>query len=440
MEKFIYSPKSKLNELPKAPGVYALSSPKTILYIGKASNLKERVKNHFTGPTYRDDLFIKSVTKIGYIKTESDIDALLLESRLIKKGQPRYNVMWKDDKKYFYVAITKEELPRVFLTHQPVVPKLSLGAPKLSLGTAEYIGPFVEGKAIKRVLRLLRKVFPYYTQPQRSGAGYTAKKHPPLLCQYCHLQLCPGPAPDTKKYKKNIQGLIAVLKGKKTSVLKKLEKDMGLAAKNQDFEKAVELRDQFLALERIVSHARLLALEGSPSLNWSTMEKDLAKLFSTTKKITRIEAYDISNIQGKESTGSQVTFVKGVPAKEHYRKYKIHITGKANDFAMMEELVKRRLSHPEWPYPQIILIDGGKGQLSSALKALPKLSLGSSIQVVALAKKQNELFFPGKSKPILLKDLPRPLEHMFLHIRDEAHRFAISYHRLLRKKAMIRNA
>jgi len=425
MEKFHYLPKAKLNNLPKAPGVYALSSLKAILYIGKAANIKDRVKNHFAQTNYKDNLFMQRVTKVGYIKTESDIDALLLESQLIKKQQPKYNVMWKDDKKYFFVAITKEQLPRIFLTHQPVLPKRDLGKTKSRLGKAEYIGPFVEGKAIKRVLRLLRRVFPYYT----------AKKHGALFCQYCHLALCPGPTPDTKIYKKNIRNLVSVLKGKKTSVLKQLEKEMKSAAKSQNFEKATALRDQFLSLERIISHARLLSPEVSISLSWVIIEKELQKLFSTKKRITRIEAYDISNIQGKEATGSQVTFLKGVPHKEFYRKYKIHITGKPNDFAMMKELLERRLQHPEWPYPQVMIIDGGKGQLSSAAAAL-KESGRKGILLSALAKKQNELFFPGKPKPVLLRDLPRPLENLFLHIRDEAHRFAITYHRFLRSKSI----
>jgi excinuclease ABC subunit C len=428
MEKFTYLSKTKLNDLPKAPGVYALSSQKTVLYIGKAANLKERVKNHFMQPTYRDDLFIQDVKKIGYIKTESDIDALLLESQLIKKQQPRYNVMWKDDKKYFYVAITKETLPRIFLTHQPALQKQSLKAPKSRLEKIEYIGPFIEGKAIKQVLRLLRKVFPYYT----------AKNHGALLCQYCHLNLCPGPTPNKEMYKKNIRNLVSVLKGKKTSVQKQLKKEMESTAKSQDFEKAAELRDQFLSLESIISHARLLAPEVSPSVNWIIIEKDLKKLFSIKKRITRIEAYDISNIQGKEATGSQVTFLKGIPAKEHYRNYKIHITGKPNDFAMMEELLLRRLLHKEWPYPQIIVIDGGKGQLTSAINATLNISAAKKIKIVALAKKQNELFFPGKSKSVLLRDLPRPSENLFLHIRDEAHRFAITYHRLLHRKKVLK--
>jgi len=434
--KFQYLPKAKLNDLPKAPGVYALSSQKTILYIGKAANLKERVKNHFMQPTYKDDLFIQDITKIGYIKTESDIDALLLESQLIKKQQPRYNVMWKDDKKYFYVAIASENLPYVFLTHQPTQGNINGKTSKSRLEKIEYIGPFTEGKAIKRVLKLLRRVFPYYT----------TKKHGTVLCQYCHLNLCPGPSPNKATYQKNIRNLVSVLKGKRTSVLQNLKREMERVAKTQDFEKAAELRDQFLSLERIISHARLLTPEVSSSINWSVTEKDLQKLFSMKKRISRIEAYDISNIQGKEATGSQVTFIRGAPAKEHYRKYKIHITGKPNDFAMMEELLSRRLMHKEWSYPQVIVIDGGKGQLTSAKKAIvslismnnPRLSktaLGN-IKLVALAKKQSELFFPGKPKSVLLRDLPRSSENLFLHIRDEAHRFAITYHRLLRKKAI----
>ena len=501
MEKFRYIAKTKLSTLPKAPGVYALLSPKAILYIGKAVNIQDRVKNHFTPSlrpvlrstategdqgygghaNFKDSLFIDKVTKIGYIKTDSDIDALLLESRLIKAKQPKYNVMWKDDKKYFYVAITKEKLPRIFLTHQPFVasaPQVipTLRAVRLERGLRplykkgegtersevrmQYIGPFVEGKAIKQVLRLLRRIFPYYT----------SKKHGPLPCQYCHLNLCPGPTPDKVAYKKNIHNLIAVLKGKRTSVLKQLEKEMNKAAKSQDFERASVLRDQFLSLERIVSHAQHLSPVVSESLHWNAIEKELQKLFLTKKRITRIEAYDISNIQGKEATGSQVTFFKGVPLKESYRKYKIRLVydktqdiakhsagtprynarrsqavgSDPNDFAMMTELLERRLLHPGWPYPQIMVIDGGKGQLTAALKAISNLislsypqlteSKLQGIKIVALAKKHNELFFPKKPKPVLLRDLPRPLENLFLHIRDEAHRFAISYHRFLHRK------
>ncbi|OHA65988.1 MAG: hypothetical protein A2672_00140 [Candidatus Wildermuthbacteria bacterium RIFCSPHIGHO2_01_FULL_49_22b] len=456
MEKFRYVPKSKLSTLPKAPGVYALASPKAVLYIGKAGNIKDRVRIHFAQPSYRDNLFTSQVTRVGYLETQSEIDALLLESQLIKKLQPKYNVMWKDDKGYFFVGITKDKLPRIFLTHQPRLVSCSsylvsgmkkekkIQNTRYKIQDTNYIGPFTEGKAIRRVLRLLRRVFPYYT----------AKKHGSLPCSWCQLNLCPGPDPDEKTYKKNLRKLAAVLKGKRTSVFRQLKKEMNEAAKNQGFEKAAGLRDQFLALERIVSHARLLSRETAPSTNWNLIEKELQKLFETRKRISRMEAYDISNIQGKQATGSQVTFLKGAPLKESYRKYKIRISGKSNDYAMMEELLSRRLRHPEWPYPQLMVIDGGKGQLTAALSALRELTIGNSQLtidskksqsskvkgqksiMVALAKKQNELFFPGKSRPVLLRDLPRPLENLFLHIRDEAHRFAISYHRKLREQVL----
>ena len=413
METFRYLSKTKLSNLPKAPGVYALTSPKAILYIGKARNIRDRVKIHFQKTSYRDNLFMDEITRVGYIKTESDIDALLLESQLIKQKQPKYNVMWKDDKKYFSVAITKEKFPRIFLTHQ-LTPELK----------AEFIGPFVEGKAIKRVLKMLRRVFPYYT----------AKQHRSIKCSWCHLNLCPGPNPDPKEYKKSIKNLVAVLKGKKVSVLQQLKKEMEKASRNQDFEKASILRDQFLSLERIVSHARLLTPEVSDSLNWKVTEQELQKVLSTKKKITRIEAFDISNTQGKQATGSQVTFMKGIPSKDSYRKYKIRFGDTPNDFAMMKELVARRLQHPEWPYPQLMVIDGGKGQLSSAVAALKESGV-KGILLSALAKRHNELFILNKPKPVLLRDLPRAAENLFLHIRDEAHRFAITYHRRLRSKA-----
>ena len=423
MKGFRYLKKEKLEKVPKTAGVYALGAGKEILYIGKAVNLRERIKNHFHTSAYRDNLFIDKVTRVGWIETSSDIDALLLESQLIKLGQPKYNVMWRDDKKYFYVVITGDRFPRLFLSHQPPhrgtmrnhtrnhaekflrSSALNLRIAKVQRGSA-VIGPFVDGKAIKQVLRLLRRAFPYYT----------AKKHPQIPCPWCHLGLCPGPRPNPKEYKRNIKNLEAVLQGKKTSVLKNLKREMNKASREQRFEEAGKLRDQVFALENIIRHSLALPKEPRP-------------LPKPWRNFKRIEAYDISNIQGKFATGSMVTFLKGKPAKEWYRKFKVQISGKANDFAMMQEVISRRLRHPEWPYPDLMVIDGGKPQLSAALKALE----GDKIQVAALAKKNNELFFPGSSQPLLLKNLPQEVSNLLLHIRDEAHRFAISYHRKLRR-------
>lgn len=415
--EFKYIAKEEINEIPKTAGVYSFWDEENLLYIGKAANLRDRTKNHFSQPSYRDDLFINQIQRVGYIETESEIEALLLESQLIKQNLPKYNVMWKDGKQYFSVAITKEELPRVFLTHQKGK-------------DAIYIGPFVDSKAIKRTLRNLRRVFPYYT----------VRKHSSRPCQYCHLGLCPGPAPDKKEYQKNIKNLVAVLQAKKPAVLKKLQREMTFASKNQEYEKAGKLKDQMRDLQIIFSHARAFRPEQQKTpIDWPQTEKYLQKILRTKQRISRVEAYDISNIQGKEATGSMPVFVDGKPAKDHYRKFKVHITGQPNDFAMLKEVISRRLAHKGWQYPDLMIIDGGKGQLSAALQAAEnsKFEIRNSklkrIQIVAIAKKHNELFLPGQSKPLLLKDTPQSVSNFILHMRDEAHRFAITYHRKLRR-------
>ncbi|MCP6726431.1 MAG: UvrB/UvrC motif-containing protein [Patescibacteria group bacterium] len=411
MGSFKYIKIDNIVSIPNTPGVYAFKGAKEVIYIGKAARLKARIQNHFKQPSYRDNLFMEQIKKVGYIETDSEIEALLLESQLIKKRTPKYNVMWKDDKNYFFVAITKETLPRVFITHQPKDKKIT------------YIGPFVEGKPLKRTLRNLRKAFPYLT----------TKTHTVRPCQYCHLNLCPGNKPEITIYKKDIKNLTAVLKGKRTSVIRSLRKEMKESSKAHEYEKAGRLRDQIEDLEAIIAHSRILTpyYQRTP-IDWDKTNKNLQKLLNTRKNIRRVEAYDISNIQGKEATGSMVVFENGKPAKSEYRKFKIHITGTPNDFAMMEELILRRLKHKEWKYPELMIIDGGKGQLSSTLKSMTK-EQQKRIKVGAIAKKNNELFFPQKREATLLKDLSSGISNLILHIRDEAHRFAITYHRKLHR-------
>jgi excinuclease ABC subunit C len=448
--KFVYIKKTEIGRIPRIAGVYSFWGKTGLLYIGKAGNLRTRIKNHFQRPSARDQFFMDQVQKIGYAETESEIEALILESQLIKKQQPKYNVMWRDDKNYFYVAITKEEFPRVFITHQPrkvsafassakptcrpgrpmALPELRsnghLRSDKSSQKTT-YIGPFTEGKPLKLVLRSLRGVFPYYA----------SKTHPKTLCQYCHLGLCPGPAPDKKQYHKNIRNLVSVLQGKKTSVLKNLKKEMNLASKLEHYETASKLRDKLRALENVFSHSHLLSQgpthERNSARDYVSGARELKQILGRTRDIVRMEAYDISNIQGKETTGSMVVFTNGKPDKNQYRKFKIHLDGKPNDFAMMKELLGRRLSHPEWPFPDFILIDGGKGQLGAALAAFKD----KNISVGALAKRNNELFIPGRKAPILLNSSLPGLRNVLMYIRDESHRFAISYHRKLHRKGLL---
>jgi len=451
MEKFKFLAKDKLSQLPKVPGVYAFKKGRKILYIGKATNLKERIKQH------KDLLGL--ATKLGYIKTGSTIEALILEANLIKKYKPKYNVIWRDDKNYFFVGITKEDFPRIFITHQPLrevrskkykeTKKRIFKSSDFRLQTS-YVGPFVDGGALKQTLKILRKIFPYRS----------CKKLPNHPCLWYQLGKCPAPcqihpvksSPSEvfaegeqfnrvkKESQENVKNIIKILQGEKSQVITILKKEMKEAALIQDFERAAKNRDKIRDLEKILAHA-------NPALSFFNEErkqkdwferagqKALQKTLKIKKEISRIEAYDISNIQGKESTGAMIVFTNGKPEKNQYRKFKIRKEGSPNDTAMIKEVLKRRLKHRDWSYPTLILIDGGKAQLNAALQCLKHKF--REIRVMALAKKKNELFIDGQKLPILLENLPREIFNLILQIRDEAHRFAISYHRKLRKKKLI---
>lgn len=418
--------KNKINELPKTNGVYLFyASAKTPVYIGKAINIQARVKNHFMQSSYRDDLFIDKVNKIGYLETKSEIEALILEASLIKKYQPKYNVTWRDDKNYFYVAIdyNKEKIPYVYMTHQPFNTAHSKPQ-KNKKPTTKYIGPFTEGTALKKALRFLRRAFPYYASPS----------HPKLKCTWCHLDLCPGPNPDLKFYRKNIKKFILVLQGKRKTVLNFLKKEMKQLSKERKFEEAGKTRDQIFALRQIMLHAHVI--ENAKSSPASEVGEILAKIVRSEKPINRIECYDVSNIQGKQATGSMVVFVNGEPDKSRYKKFGIKTKQEPNDIAMLKEVLQRRFKHTEWQYPDAILIDGGKAQLNIALKTREQFHRIVP-RVISIAKGKQELFIEGKRRPILLKSLPQAIYNLIKQLDDEAHRFAISYHKKLRKNDLL---
>jgi len=415
--RFKYVSKNKISDLPRNAGVYSFRDKKNSLYVGKAINIRERVKNHFQQPAFKSSVFAKKADKIGYIETNSEIEALILEAKLIKELKPRFNVIWKDDKNFFYIAITKEKKPIVSISHQPK----KTGKNELKIN---YIGPFVDGTALKKTLRVLRRVFPFYAE----------RKHPKNPCLYCHLKLCPGPDPDLKKYRKNIKNITEFLEGRNKSILANLKKEMKKASKSQSFEEAAKIRDKVFSLERILANTRVISKDRK-EINWKETERVLKKIVNHKKDISRIEAYDISNIQGKMATGSMVVFIEGNPEKNFYRKFRIRIKDEPNDTAMIKEVISRRIKHKEWSRPDLILIDGGKGQLNAAARVLET----KGIKIVSLAKRKNELFIDGKKEPILLKNLPNELSNLILRIRDEAHRFAVSYHRMLREKDLIKD-
>jgi excinuclease ABC subunit C len=431
MEKIKFVSKEKISRLPKAPGVYCFKSRKEILYIGKAANLRERVKNHFQQPSYKDYLFLDKVEKIGYIKTNSEIEALILEAELIKRIQPKFNVIWRDSKNYFFVAKTKEEFPRIFWCHQK---KLEVRRSKLEV---EYVGPFVDGKALKETLKILRKVFPFRS----------CRVLPKRPCLWYHLGRCPAPCilktksaeeiglmeKIKKECQRNAENVFKIIQGKKKEVLKRLKKEMKEAAKKEDFERAAKIRDQIFSLERVLEHGKILEKEIKIEVPWKKIEERLKKILGL-EKVSRIEAFDVSQIQGNFAVGSMVTFVNGIPEKNFYRRFKIKFTKKPSDVDMIREILERRLNHKEWGFPDLILIDGGKAQLNTALKVK---NSKSKAKVIALAKKENRLFIEGEEKPILLKKMPREIFNLILNLDHEAHRFAISYHQKLREKELI---
>lgn len=491
MKKFKFLDKKIVASLPETPGVYAFKSGRTMFYIGKAASIKQRVKSHFHQLGFRDALFISKVKKISYIKTNSEIEALLLEAKLIKKYQPKFNVLWRDDKNYFYVGVTKEDFPRIFITHQPKIlePKpyppaaTSPEEVKYSNLKTTLVGPFVDGKALKLALKTLRKVFHYRS----------CKTLPKRPCLWHELHCCPGPcllkpkeipllhsrnilAEKVREMRrvcqKDASNLVKVLQGRRVRVLKSLEEEMRVFSKAQEFEKAAKLRDQITALESIIQHTHVFQeLPTKENQDWLRTEKKLRKIlepknlsterkngvflrarrgfFQEIKRIKRIEGYDVSNIRGQEAAGAMAVFENGEPNKKEYRKFKIKITGKPNDIAMLKEVLSRRFQHLEWKFPELILVDGGKAQLNIALDVLNQRKSGyphtklcrgkTSINVFALAKRKNELYLENRRRPLGLEKLPKEISNLILHLRDEAHRFAIAYHRELRKKALTKN-
>ena len=414
--------KNIIENLPKTAGVYLFWDNKEPIYIGKAINIKDRVKNHFFQPTYKDDLYIKKVSKIGFIETRSEIEALILEASLIKKHQPKFNSVWRDDKNYFYVAITQGERPIAFVTHQKKDTK------------TQYIGPFTEGNALKKTLKFLRKIFPFYT----------TTKHPKNNCTWCHLELCPGPNPDLQEYKKNIKKLTLILQGKRKTVLYALKKEMADVSGQNKFEEAMQIRDKISALEQVMSHANVIENKKHQYDNWETTQRILQEILQTKNPISKIECYDISNIQGTLAVASMVVFLNGKPDKNQYKKFRIKMENKPNDIAMLSEVLVRRLAHPEWGYPQVMLIDGGIAQLNIGIKTLrqaqgkakndPELK---KIKIISIAKGKREILIEGQKQHIPLKNLPREIYNLIVHLDDEAHRFAITYHKKLRKKTLL---
>ena len=544
--------KESLKLLPSLPGCYIYyNKDNEIIYVGKAKILKRRVKSYFTKKhdSVKVQVLVAQIDRLEYIITNTEVEALILESHLIKKHKPKYNILLKDDKKYPYFLVTDEDFPRI-----SIIRKKNMNPEK-----GRYYGPYTDIRAMHSTLDFLKKIFPL-----KQCKTPKFKDRP---CLYYQIGRCLAPCQNlvtSEEYKAVVHQAELFLSGKQSELMKQLMEQIQKYSDSLQFEKAARLRDSYLDLKKTLEKQKvvyentklnediialaadegifaiviLMVREGrlidKKDFVFDVEEEDRTEFFATffkeyystltlgypdkivsneleavgekalyeewleilaqkkvkisygksaqgkelqmladknadvvlqNAKITkmskirddfneigsylaeklqlknfphRMECYDISHIQGTNTVASMVTFINGVKKKSEYRKFKVKSTeGKPDDFLSMKEVLTRRLTRlgeEKWEKPDLIIIDGGKGQLSSVMEIIKELGV-KDIDVVSLAKRNEEVFLPGKSKPVIL---PRNSSALFLfqRIRDEAHRFAITYHRQLRAKSM----
>ena len=553
---------TRLQEIPPEPGVYFMRSGNgDILYIGKSKKLRSRVRSYFRPAQKLSDriaMMVRQVTEIEFIVTDTEAEALALEANLIKKHQPYYNVMLKDDKKYPYVCITwSEDYPRIFITRKR----------RATQKRDRYYGPYVDTRLLRYTLHIIKRVFPLRQRRQP-----LFKDRP---CLNYDMGRCPGVCQSMitpEDYKKIVQKVAMIFQGRSDELVNTLHDQMEKAVERLDFERAAQVRDQIRALQNLNAEQKVslpddtvsrdaIALaaddkhcciqlfqiragklvgrlgffadarsgtpgeilqkvlekhyatveaveipteiivqhelpEGELLTEWLTKQKskkvslvnpqrqakaeliemvernanyelertqrvsdrnntalqDLASVLDLPELPKRIEGYDISHVQGSNAVASQVVFVDGVPAKQHYRHYKIknpHVRiGRSDDFASMAEVLGRRFrkyaqnspaeKDKGEDFPDVVMIDGGKGQLSSVVKVLGEMDLLEAVKVVSLAKKREEIFLPGESEP-LKTEAEQPGVQLLRRVRDESHRFAVSFHRQQRLKSSRRS-
>lgn len=434
---------------PRAPGVYVFRRGRVPLYIGKAADLKKRLASYFRANALDKVRALRDEADgLEWTEAGSEIEALIAEAELIKRHLPKYNVLLRDDKSYFYVAVTREDFPRIYVTHRGGSvrkTKPETGRGKTTARTARgvrLVGPYTSGSALFEALRLLRGIFPYCTcrAPHKRPCLNAQIGRCPGFC--CEKARSPGlisgaHTEERGAYGSNIKNILAVLGGRKKHILSLLKRHMREAARCEKFEAAGRLRDRIAALENIFSHRHVLVREryapgrSRSRRNWRAIRRVIAALAGDGGNISRVEGYDISNVSGTAATGSMVVFVDGAPAKSLYRKFKIKTVPQANDVAMHREMMRRRLSHPEWGMPDMIVIDGGLPQMGAVREVLRPGR--DTIILSALAKREEELYLEHRRAPVRLDTLPRDAMLFFQHVRDESHRFAKKYHHKLRE-------
>lgn len=400
-----------VTQLPDQPGIYQFFDAEgRLLYVGKALSLRKRVASYFRAAPQLGPRVAKMMAVVARLETQvttSEAEALLLEAQLIKDRKPRHNVLFRDDKMYPLLKITNEPYPRLVVARR----RQSDGA--------RYYGPYTEPALMHEAVRFLRRVFPLRT----------CRRFPDSPCLEYHLGQCLAPCVGFIKppaYDRMVEDLAAFLEGKRDRLLTDLARRMQHAARHQRFEDAARLRNQIQSLTSVI-------VAKEKSLTAGPLEQLQAAL-KLPQMPRRIEAFDISHLFGQQAVGSMVVFRDGKPYKAHYRHFRIKTVPGIDDYASMREVVRRRYSGSlaaELPLPDLILIDGGKGQLAAAVAELQALAL--KMPAIGLAKRFEHIVTLEREDPIVL--LPTsPVLHLIQHVRDEAHRFAITHHRRLKAR------
>ncbi|HLN28028.1 MAG TPA: excinuclease ABC subunit UvrC [Gemmataceae bacterium] len=428
------SPSEKAKQFPPTPGVYLMKDGQgRVLYVGKAKNLRNRSSHYFSKPAAEDprtaDL-VKLIADIDFIAADTEVDALLLEARLVKDIQPRFNIDLKDDKSFPYLQIRiREDFPRVEFTRTP-----------RRRGVKLY-GPFTSAKGLRAALQVLQRIFKFRTCSLDIDAEDSRWRwfRPCILHS---INQCTAPCNfrvSKEEYRRQIRALRLVLEGKKHKLLRELEREMQEASAALQFERAARLRDEISALKKLElrgdvdRNVQPEVFQIEPRKGMVGLRKTLG--LSATPRT--IEGMDIAHLGGNETVASLVTFIDGLPFKSGYRRYRIKSVEGVDDFASIREVVTRRYrrkSGDEQVFPDILLIDGGKGQLHAALEAFALLQIEPPC-LLSLAKREEEVYRPGAQEPLRLSRHAAALR-LLQYVRDEAHRFAQHYHHILRRKKL----
>jgi len=438
---------AKLLTLPNFPGVYQfLDDSGEVIYVGKAKNLKNRVRSYFRVSLKQDTktrALVENICDLKIIEVSTELEALILEEKLVKKFQPKYNILLKDDKSFLYIVIrdsfVKEKEKEI---NFPII----ISARKTDLKDGDiFYGPYPRATVARYVLRTLRKIIPYRDCTKSKFQTYRRIGKP---CLYGHLGLCQAPCTNElspTEYKKEISKLMKFLDGNFRKIIDDVESEMKQEAKKENFEKAAKLRDILKKFEYLtVNDTKIDSIVENPLLAEDLINESMDTLVKEIPVIRdyprRIECYDISSISGKEATGAMTVAVNGKLDNSEYRRFKINLKDTPDDYSMMKEVLSRRFKRAmlddSWSLPNLIVLDGGKGQLNAGLMVMKEL--GQDVPMISIAKREEVLIYSEAGQFHEVK-LPRQSEALKLiqRLRDEAHRFSRKYHYQLRLKKLL---